>query len=197
MIKKLSGVFDWIAPIYGLFYRYQTKHYKESLDGALRELNFTRYKNIIDIGCGTGALCSVLKQSGLKVTGVDSAQKMLNIAAKKQDNNTIQFIQASALERLPFEDKSFDISIASYVAHGLKGYERKIMYDEMSRITRYLVIIYDYNTKRSILTNIIEWLEGGEYFNFIKIAEDEMKEVFDEVRIISVGVRTACYICSS
>ena len=196
MVKKLSGVFDWIAPIYGLFYRYQTRHYKEIQDRALSELNFTTYKNIIDIGCGTGALCSVLNQNGLKVTGIDSAQRMLRIAVKKQDNKAIEFIQASVLERLPFEDKSFDISVASYVAHGLKGYERKIMYDEMSRITRHLVIIYDYNKKRSILINIIEWLEGGDYFNFIKKTEDEMKEAFADVRIINVGLRTACYICS-
>ncbi|WP_132102071.1 hypothetical protein [Dehalobacter sp. MCB1] len=65
----------------------------------------------------------------------------------------------------------------------------------MSRITRHFVIINDYNEKRSLLVNIAEWLEGGDYFNFIKKAQDEMKEVFDEVRIVNVGSRAACNIC--
>ena len=194
--KKKKGVFDWIAPIYGLFYNYQKMHYKAVIDGAQDELNFSAYKNIIDVGCGTGALCSMLNQRGVVVTGVDPVQRMLSIAAKKQENKAIEFIQASVLERMPFEDKSFDVSIASYVAHGLKEYERKIMYVEMSRITKHLVIIYDYNEKRSTLTNIIEWLEGGDYFNFIKKAKSEMKENFRDIRVVDVDLRAAWYICS-
>lgn len=193
--KKKKGVFDWIAPIYGLFYNYQKMHYKAVIDEAQDELNFSAYKNIIDVGCGTGALSSVLNQRGVVVTGVDPVQRMLSIAAKKQENKAIEFIQASVLERMPFEDKSFDVSIASYVAHGLKEYERKIMYVEMSRITKHLVIIYDYNEKRSILTSIVEWLEGGDYFNFIKNAKTEMKGNFHNIRVIDVGLRAAWYIC--
>jgi len=190
-----NGVFDLIAPIYGLFYEYQKRHYNAVLDRVQNELDLSRYKNIVDIGCGTGALCSVLNQRGFVVTGVDPARKMLNIAIKKQENKAIDFIQANALERLPFADKSFDVSIASYVAHGLKGYERKIMYAEMSRITKHLVIIYDYNENRSVLTNIIEWLEGGDYFNFIRKVKSELKESFRDFRVINVDVRAALYIC--
>lgn len=194
--KKKIGVFDLIAPIYGLFYDYQKRHYNAVLYRMQNELDFSTYKNIIDVGCGTGALCSVLKQRRFVVTGVDPVQKMLNIAMKKQENKAIKFTQASALERLPFEDKSFDVSIASYVAHGLKGYERKIMYAEMSRITKHLVIIYDYNQNKSILTNIIEWFESGDYFNFIKNAKLEMKENFRDIRVVDVDLRAAWYICA-
>jgi ubiquinone/menaquinone biosynthesis C-methylase UbiE len=191
---KKNSVFDLIAPIYGLFYNYQKKHYHEALDEVQKELDFSGYKEIIDVGCGTGALCSVLDQRGFSVTGVDPAQKMLNIAMGKEENRAIEFIRANALERLPFEDKSFDVSIASYVAHGLKGYERKTMYAEMSRITRHRVIIYDYNEKRSVLTDTIEWLEGGDYFNFIKEARSEMRDNFCDVHIINVDLRAAWYI---
>jgi len=103
---------------------------------------------------------------------------------------------------LPFKDKSFDVAISSYVAHGLEEEEKKRMYAEMSRITKKYVIIHDYNNERSFQTSIIEWLEGGDYFHFIKNAESEMKEClsemktcFAEVRIIKVGVRANWYIC--
>lgn len=187
--------FNLIAPIYGLFYGYQKKHFNAVLDEVQNELDLSIYKNVIDIGCGTGAFCSVLNKRGFVVTGVDHAQKMLNIAVKKLENKAIKFIRASALERLPFEDNSFDVSVASYVAHGLKAEERKIMYAEMSRVTKHLVIIHDYNQKRSVLTTIIEWLEGGDYFNFIKKAEGELKEHFHDVRVIDVDLQAAWYVC--
>jgi len=188
-------IFDLIAPVYGLFYGYQKRHFNTVLDGVKNELDLSIYKNIIDIGCGTGAFCSVLHQRGHVVTGVDHAQKMLNIAAKKLENKAIKFIRASVLERLPFEDKSFDVSVASYVAHGMKAEERKIMYAEMSRVTKYLVIIHDYNQKRSVLTTIIEWFEGGDYFNFIKKVEGELIEYFHNIRVIGVDLQAAWYIC--
>jgi ubiquinone/menaquinone biosynthesis C-methylase UbiE len=189
-------LFDRIAPIYGLFYEYQKRRYREVLDRVQNKLNFSAYKNIIDVGCGTGALCSVLHQRGFVVTGIDPVQKMLSIAAKKQENKLIEFIQANILETLPFEDKSFDVSIASYVAHGLKWYERKVMYNEMSRISKHLVIIYDFNEKRSAFINIIEWLERGDYFNFIRNVKSEVAEHFRDTRVIDVDSQAAWYICA-
>ena len=103
---------------------------------------------------------------------------------------------------MPFGDKSFDVSIASYVAHGLTADERKLMYAEMSRVTEKWVIIYDYNKKRSLLTSFIEWLEGGDYFHFIRDAEPEMKDCvsemktcFSDVKVINVDVMANWYIC--
>jgi ubiquinone/menaquinone biosynthesis C-methylase UbiE len=193
--EKKNKVFDFIAPFYGLFYGYQKRYYNSILDGIHNELDFSLYENIIDIGCGTGALCSVLNQRGLKVTGVDSVRGMLKIAARKKENKEINFIKANFLEKLPFKDKSFDISIAAYVAHGLKEIERKIMYAEMGRITKCFVIIHDYNGKRSVATNIIEWLEGGDYFNFIKKAKSELIKNFKSIQVIEVDLKASWYVC--
>lgn len=200
--KKSSALFNLIAPIYGLFYNYQKKRYVGTVEIVKSEMDISSFDTVIDVGCGTGALCSVLKDKGMNVTGIDPVIKMLNIAMSKPENKGIEFIQANALDGLPFKQKSFDVAIASYVAHGLVEEERKRMYAEMSRITRNYVIIHDYNNKRSILTTIVEWLEGGDYFHFIKNAEPEMKDCFSEmkncfseVRVINVGVRANWYIC--
>jgi len=193
--NKKNSVFDLIAPVYGLFYNIQRKNFNNVLNKADSTLKLSRYKNIIDIGCGTGAFCSVLHERGLQVTGIDPSQEMLDVAIKKTENKSINFIKANVIEGLPFEDKSFDVSIASFVAHGLNQRERQIMYSEMSRVTSSLVIIDDYNKSRDIFTNIIEWFEGGDYFNFIKIAETEMKLNFKNVKIINVTKRAALYIC--
>jgi ubiquinone/menaquinone biosynthesis C-methylase UbiE len=200
--KKNNVLFNFIAPVYGLFFNYQKSRYADIVESIKSGMDISSFRTIIDVGCGTGALCSVLKDKGMDVTGIDPAIKMLNIAMGKPENKGVQFLQANTLEGLPFEDKSFDIAISSYVAHGLKKEERKRMYAEMSRITRSYVIIHDYNDERSLLTSIIEWLEGGDYFHFIKNAEPEMKDCvsemktcFSEVSVIKVDTRANWYIC--
>lgn len=189
------SIFNKIAPVYGLFFNFQKKHFQKVLDFVADVVDLSLYRNVIDIGCGTGALCSVLNQMGLRVTGVDYARKMLDIAKRKTSGEGIHFLEGSVLEKLPFGDNSFEISIASYVAHGLELDDRKKMYEEMARISSQLVIIYDYNNKRSMLTDFVEWLERGDYFNFIKSVRSELKEQFGAVKVFTVDKRAAWYIC--
>jgi ubiquinone/menaquinone biosynthesis C-methylase UbiE len=203
MAKKNSSVlFNLIAPVYGLFYKAQKKRFAEVIEGVENELDLSSFETVIDVGCGTGALCSVLHAKRLSVTGIDPAGKMLDIARSKKENKNIFFVQADVLEGLPFEESTFDVAIASYVAHGLKAEERKQMYAEMSRVAKGLVIIYDYNDRRSLLITVVEWLEGGDYFHFIENAEPEMKDCFSEmkscfseVKVVNVDTRAAWYIC--
>ena len=192
-----SFLFNFISPIYGLFYNAQKTQYKSSLEKIKEVLDIMKYKNIVDVGCGTGALCSVLNETGLSVTGVDPAEKMLNIGAKKAENKDIEFINACACRELPFPDNFFDLSVASYVAHGLKADERKVLYLEMSRISKHYVILYDYNDKRAFFTNVIEWAEGGDYFNFIKNVNTELNEHFKSVQEIKLDKQASWYVCES
>jgi len=200
--KSSSLLFNLIAPVYGLFYEAQKTRFAEVIENVEEELDLSSFETIIDIGCGTGALCSVLNDKGLTVTGLDPAKKMLEIAMNKPENKNVRFIYGDVLEGLPFDDNSFDVAIASYVAHGLEAEERKRMYAEMGRVTNKWVVIYDYNDKRSLLISAIEWLEGGDYFHFIRNAEpemrdciSEMKSCFSEVKVINVDTRAAWYIC--
>jgi hypothetical protein len=69
------------------------------------------------------------------------------------------------------------------------------MYAEMSRVARRLVVFHDYNANRSLLTDFAEWLEGGDYFEFIQTAQSEMERSFPSVRVIDVGPHAAWYVC--
>ena len=198
-----SFLFNTIAPVYGLFYQKQKTRYREVIGSFTPEWKKNGYDSILDVGCGTGALCSVLSESGLTVTGVDPAQKMLTIAERQPGNQDIRFLLANAAEGLPFADKSFDLSIASYVAHGLQKSERIKLYSEMRRVTKSRVIIYDYNQSRSPFTSFVEWLEQGDYFRFIKNPKgemencvSEMEQCFAEVKVVDVDARAAWYICT-
>ena len=201
--KQKHRLFNLIAPIYGLFFNRQKKKYQKIVSIMKDELDVSSYQSILDVGCGTGALCSVLEEEGLKVTGVDPAYKMLKVARKKTKKSTITFVQADSTKGLPFEDDSFDLVIASYVAHGLQIEERKSLYQEMSRIAKDKVIIYDYNENRAPLTTFVEFMEGGDYFQFIQYpavemedCETDMKRCFKDVKTVNVDIRASWYICT-
>ncbi len=200
--KDSRKLFNFIAPVYGWFYKSQKKRYKKIIEEVSQEINLNDYQSIIDLGCGTGALASVLDDMGLKVTAIDAASKMLKIAKKKNKDKEITFIQGDILKPLPFKDHHFDLAIASYVAHGLSKEERRKMYYAMSRLAKDYVIIHDYNANRAPLTSFVEYLEGGDYFYFIDNAEKEMesciedmKTCFSEVKVLGVDVRANWYIC--
>lgn len=189
-----KDLFDQIAKYYGLFYLYQKRKYSNLLDRICDELELFLYRDMIDIGCGTGAFCAELNKRGYRVTGIDSSPKMIEVARKKQKAGDVKFIKADILDGLPFKDNSFDVAVTSFVAHGLPSEERKILYREMRRITKHMIIIYDYNGKRSALIDIIERLEGGDYFNFIKNAGAEMQECFTDVKVIDMYGHASCYV---
>jgi ubiquinone/menaquinone biosynthesis C-methylase UbiE len=198
--KKPEGkgnLFDRIASVYGMFYRIQVKRYGGVIDAMSKAVDLSGCREILDVGCGTGALCSAFAKRGFKMTGVDLSARMLEVARGKDGNEGIEFLEGSVLERLPFEDKAFDASIASFVAHGLQPGERKAMYSEMARVTNRLVIIYDYNERRTLITDIAERLEGGDYFNFIRTAEAELKESFGNVRRVDAGGFSSWYVCET
>ena len=189
------SVFDLIAPVYGLFFDYQVRYFKKIQGRASQEIDLDKYESVLDIGCGTGALTKTLYDRGLRVTGVDPSPGMIGQARKKLKGTSIDLREIRAGEDLPFEDKSFDLVITSYVAHGLQPQERIALYKEMRRLAREAVIIHDYNDQRALLTTIVEWLERGDYFNFIKIAKEEMEGVFPRIKEINVDTRASWYIC--
>lgn len=199
-MKKPPSLFDRIAAIYSLFFNHQLISYRKNFDAVKTELDLSNYQSVLDIGCGTGALCKVLQESGLKATGFDSAEAMLKIAAKKVgkpklNEPLIDFVSGNVLNGLPFKDNHFDLVITSYVAHGLMPVERQILYKEMKRVAKHTAIFIDYNERRSLISDVAEWLEGGDYFAFIRTNKEELLKAFGNLSVINTGKQSAMYIC--
>jgi len=168
------------------------------LERFSKQAGIEDYKSVLDVGCGNGALMKALRLRGLKVAGVDFLPAMAAIAKrnlKKDEDIVVQ--RADVLQGLPFGDKGFDMAIASYVLHGMHPDERIKVYGEMSRVAGKAVIFHDYNANKAPLTSIIEAIEGGDYFNFIRIGKQEMETYFESVQVINVDKRAAWYICKS
>ncbi len=193
--KNHPYLFQFIAPVYGWFFKSQQQRYKKDLELIMKKTILSNSKSIIDIGCGTGALASALTEYGFQTTGMDPVLGMLRIAKKKTKNQNISFIQGNILNSVSINDNTFDVSVASYVAHGLKQPDRIIMYKEMKRITKQKVIFFEYNQNRNIFSDIIEFIEGGDYFKYIKNVESELKDNFSKLTILPLSKRGSLYIC--
>jgi ubiquinone/menaquinone biosynthesis C-methylase UbiE len=77
----------------------------------LRLVGEVRGRNVLDIGCGDGALTSAFSQSGAAhVVGCDIDPQMIARASAQaiRDQAAIDYIIANA-ECLPFRDESFDV----------------------------------------------------------------------------------------
>jgi len=66
-------------------------------------------EKVLDLGCGTGIYSLLFLNMGLKVTGIDQSDFMLEKVREK--TNKINFIKANAYN-LPFPDESFDLVVS-------------------------------------------------------------------------------------
>lgn len=66
-------------------------------------------ERLLDVGCGTGYFSFYFHRLGLKVTGLDSSEEMLDVAGSKtKAKRNIEFISGEATG-LPFPNNSFDL----------------------------------------------------------------------------------------
>ena len=190
-----TRLFDRIAPIYGRSFQLQYRLYLEIYRRKTVKDILAGCHCILDVGCGTGAMASALRDRGYEVAGVDASLGMLRQAKKLVSADETSCVLSDVHRGLPFLPKGFDVCLASYVAHGLRPNERQSLYSEMRRLAGKIVIIHDYNDKRSLITSVLEWGEGGDYFNFIKVVQGEIHEFFGNLEVITIKPRAALYIC--
>lgn len=179
------NLFDLIARPYAGFFNYQYRQFKGIVQILLYSLPEAP-KSVLDVGCGTGAMCQVFKEHGLIVAGCDQSSAMIK-QSKRLTSSSITYIEADVLHGLPFPDDSFDLVVASFVAHGMTTDNRLKLYAQMNRIARNDVLLVDYGSTRHWLSDILEYLEKGDYFNFIKVIDKELESTFGNLTKITFG----------
>jgi ubiquinone/menaquinone biosynthesis C-methylase UbiE len=86
---------------------------------VLSSLGQVKDKRIVDLGCGTGTLARQLARLGAKVTGVDISSEMLKYASKR--NEKVEYLKHDIEQKLPYNDKEFDITISIMVFHSIEN----------------------------------------------------------------------------
>jgi len=69
------------------------------------------FANALDVGCGEGRFCRMLRAAGVKPTGIDPTQRLLEMARQRDPSGDYRLGRA---ERLDFAASSFDL-VVSYI----------------------------------------------------------------------------------
>jgi SAM-dependent methyltransferase len=90
-----------------------------------------RFERALDVGCGEGRFCRMLREAGIEAVGVEPT-RALREAAQARDNQG-SYVDATA-ESLPFPESSFDLVISYLSMIDIEGLEDAIQ--EMARVLR-------------------------------------------------------------
>lgn len=89
-------------------------------------------QEILDAGCGHGRDTNFFSNEGLKSTGIDISDELIEFA---QDNQSGEFKQGSITD-LEFENDSFDSMWCSAVLHFLNPEDKEKAIEEFSRVIK-------------------------------------------------------------
>lgn len=117
-----GAVMNWQAPFYDWGCR-AVGLGRNFRDETLRHAALTSGERVLDVGCGTGVLTRLAAQtvgpSGHAV-GIDPAPRMIGVARENASRTGSQAeFRLAAIERLPFDDSSFDVVLSSLMLHHL------------------------------------------------------------------------------
>ena len=127
-------------------------------------------KSILEVGCGPDLdlPSSELKLDLLKsYVGLDFSSSFVSSARTQNPGSTFDFVQADA-GNLPFDDDSFDVVIAAFTIHHVP-HDPQLVLDEMFRVARDTVIIFDHIRSDSSIVGRLQMLywrviDGGFHY---------------------------------
>lgn len=116
-------------------------------------------RDVLDIGCGHGALSRLLSSNGYRVTGIDPDWTAVETARAKVDGARFEVATA---ENLPFAEEGFDAAIFLNALHHVPGHAMEKALDEALRVLR----------PGGTLV-VVEPLASGTFFEVMRPVEDE------------------------
>jgi len=132
-LEQTGNPFDGAAPFYDEWYEMPLAR---AVDAFEKDLIYKLAlplagEKVLDVGTGTGHFAFDLARRGLRVTGVDSSEAMLDVARAKGRDAT--FVHADAAD-LPFADASFDLVLSVTTLEFVPAPQKAL--SEMWRVTR-------------------------------------------------------------
>lgn len=91
----------------------------------------TNGKQVLELGCGSGTLASILLEKGVSIIGSDIAQSAINHARKLHPD--MEF-QTHSAEKLPYHDQMFDIVLSFDVLEHLPRVDQHL--SEVRRVLK-------------------------------------------------------------
>ncbi len=90
-----------------------------------------KFGNALDVGCGEGRFCRMLRATGVKATGIDPMRQFIDVARQRDPDGDYRLGNAEALE---FADASFDLVVSYITLVDIPDFRAAI--GEMARVLR-------------------------------------------------------------
>jgi SAM-dependent methyltransferase len=120
-------------------------------------------RDVVDIGCGGGALVRALAGVGARVVGVEISEQQLAGAIAHDGDSGARYLVGRG-EDLPLPDSSVDAAVFMRTLHHVPIGEQTAALREASRVVRSGGVVY-----------VVEPLAEGDYFELISMVEDELE----------------------
>ncbi len=120
-------------------------------------------RDIVDIGCGGGALVRELESRGARVIGVEISAEQLAPAIAHDLGSGAEYVVGCA-QALPLEDASLDVVVFMRSLHHVPGADLMRSLREARRVLRGDGIVY-----------VAEPLAEGDFFALTALVEDELE----------------------
>lgn len=118
-------------------------------------------KDIVDVGCGGGALVRALSDRGARMTGVEISESQMAGAVEHDDGRGTRYVVGRA-ERLPLDDASADIVVFMRSLHHVPLADLGAALAEARRVIRPGGAVY-----------VAEPLAEGDFFELTRAVDDE------------------------
>lgn len=148
------------------------------LDPAMRDrLRGRSFRRALDVGCGEGRLCRMLRSDGIAAVGLDPTAALL-AAARERDPGG-RYVEGRA-EELPFDDGEFDLVVSCCSLIDIPDHARAIR--EMARVLAPGGTLFVANLNGFVTaSNGLGWIEGEDgsrrHFAFDRYLEERSEWV--------------------
>jgi len=171
-------------------------------EATIQTLSKYNFKNVVELGCGTGKNTMFLLKKADKITGLDFSQEMLNKAKEKICDNRVKFQQTDLTNEWKINNDSADLITCSLILEHIKNLDfifnqaqKKLKQNgffyicELHPFKQYLGTKAKYESEHGVqeletyVHHISEFLASAENNKFKLI---ELKEWFDDIDEIEV-----------
>jgi len=120
-------------------------------------------KDVVDIGCGGGALVRDLAAAGARPVGIEISEEQLASARARDGDSGARYLVGRA-EALPIEDGSMDLVVFMRSLHHIPSEHLEAALREARRVLRPDGAVY-----------VAEPLTEGDFFALTSLVEDELE----------------------
>lgn len=120
-------------------------------------------KDVVDIGCGGGALVRDLTGLGARVVGIEISESQLATARARDPGDGARYLVGRA-EDLPLDDWEVDAAVFMRTLHHVPPPDLPAALGEAARVLRPGGLVY-----------VAEPLAEGDYFELVSLVEDEVE----------------------